>query len=75
MSDARIDRLAADLRREQERVIENARAQCPVPGCPEDVIGLKFRAGARVRDLISGEEGTILAGRKTNIVLPASRRR
>jgi hypothetical protein len=40
--------------------------QAPPPATPERNMGLDLEPGQRVFDLISGQEGTILAGSKTS---------
>lgn len=74
MTSDRLDHHASELQREHDRFLDDARRRSPGPGAAETLIGLKFRAGQRVFDRISGKEGTVLAGRKENTVLPPSRR-
>lgn len=63
-----------ELRRLQERIEQQARANAPGPDAQPDGLGLAFRPGARVLDQVTGEKGVVRAGRKTNIVLPSAGR-
>ena len=50
-----------------------AAAAAPPPSA-EEQMGLALTPGARVFDLVTGQEGTIVAGGKANYVVPSPER-
>lgn len=44
------------------------------PAPAEAAMGLVFRPGAQVMDLVSGQEGQVIAGTRANYVVPSPER-
>jgi hypothetical protein len=55
------------------RAARSMARRCSGPGCVADDLGLAFRPGARVMDLVTGKEGVIVDGTRENIVVPVAR--
>jgi len=55
------------------RAARDMAARCPGPGCPENDLGLAHRPGARVFDLVTGQEGVILGGSRETDFVPVAR--
>lgn len=50
------------------------RAAATAPPSPEERMGLALRPGARVFDLVTGQEGEVLAGSTAHYVVPSPER-
>ncbi len=60
------------VRQRRDRDAREMRRACPGPLCSEEILGLAFKPGDRVVDLVTGLEGEILAGDKTSTLISAS---
>lgn len=54
--------------------LEQLAADVPAPARTEDRMGLALRPGARVLDLVTGQEGTIDGGTRTHTIVPTAQR-
>jgi len=61
---------------EQDRAVmhQEIRAGMGSAPCAEDRLGCAFRPGARVFDRVTGQEGTVIAGARENLIVPTSQR-
>ncbi len=48
-------------------------AAAPAPPAPEQNLGLAFRPGAKVRDLVTGQTGEIIRGESAHLLVPTAR--
>ena len=67
-----LDSVVADLSAAlagQRRQLQNTVA---APPAAEVQAGLEFSPGTRVFDLVTGQEGTVIAGSKTHNLIPAA---
>ncbi len=67
-----LSKLLDRLKQTRDRDVADLRRGCPGPACPEAMLGLSLEPGARVVDLVSGQEGEILAGTKSANLVSAS---
>ena len=44
------------------------------PPCAEKQLGMTLWPGARVFDMVTGQEGTVVAGSKANVIIPPTSR-
>ena len=71
---SQLDRVVHGMAAFNRAAEEEAAARCTGPRCPEEVLALSFTPGAQVMDLVTGEKGTILAGTRTDSLIPHARR-
>jgi hypothetical protein len=73
--------MSTDLDRIRDRVRQNRAARRQTfadthapASCAEGRLGCAFVAGDRVVDLVTGEEGVVIAGTRETVVVPTTQR-
>lgn len=69
-----IDAALAEFADFNRRAARDMARHCSGPGCVENDLGLALRPGAAVHDLVTGQNGVILAGTIENSLNPAPNR-
>lgn len=67
-----LDRLTQDAAAEERRARARLAARTRWAASPAPVLAGDLAPGRRVVDLVSGEEGTVIAGRTSHIVVPVA---
>lgn len=68
-----LDRILAELKETNRRADESLRAGCKGADCADQHLGLSLRPGAKVYDVVTGQEGTILGGTAENTLIQPAR--
>jgi hypothetical protein len=69
-----VDRIRERVRQQRALRDDGAGRSAMAAPCAEGRMGCQFRAGDRVFDLITGQEGEVLGGTRENVIVPAPER-
>lgn len=69
---AQLDRLLVGLARAESRSRAALRGASAPPPTPEERLGMELKPGARVVDMVTGQEGVIVAGNAAHTLIPSA---